>query len=74
MANGEDIFLQLKGFNSTWKELQKEKDFCDATLACDDKQIQVHKVIISSCSSVLRNILKLSSHQTPLIFLRGVYR
>jgi hypothetical protein len=27
------------------------------TLACDDLQIQTHKLIISSCSQLLRNIL-----------------
>ena len=27
-----------------------EIDFCDVTLACEDKQIKDHKLIISSCS------------------------
>ena len=49
-----------------------ETDYCDVTLACEDKQIKTHKLIISSSSPVLRNILK--SHQTPhpLIYLRKV--
>ena len=62
MAGGEQFFLQSNEFVSNiktfWKELEDEKDFCDVTLACGDKQIKTHKVVISSCSPVFRNILK----------------
>merc|ERR1719469_341885 len=57
---------------STWQELQTEKDFCDLTLACEDKQIQTHKIIISSSSPIFRNILKQNSNPHPVIYLRGV--
>ena len=43
------------------------KDFCDVTLACEDKQIKTHKVIISSSSPVLRNILKFNQNPHLLI-------
>lgn len=46
------------------------KKFCDMTLSCDKRQIKTHKLIISFCSSVLRNILKLNQTQHPVI---GVY-
>ena len=52
--------------------LQLENDFCDITLACEDKQINTHKLIISSCSPVLRNILKLNQVANPLIYLGRV--
>lgn len=29
-----------------WQELQSESDICDVTLACEDKQIKTHKIII----------------------------
>lgn len=29
--------------------LRDDKDFFDVTLACDDDQIQAHKVILSAC-------------------------
>ena len=45
-------------------------DFCDVTLACEDKQIKPHKLIISSFSLVLRNILKLNHVPCPLKYLR----
>ena len=57
---------------SVWQELQLERDFCDVTLACAENQIQVHKVIISAISPILRNISKLNSNQNPLIYLKGV--
>ena len=40
------------------RELREEKDFFDVTLACDDSQIQAHKVILSACSSFFRNVLR----------------
>ena len=52
--------------------LQEEKDFCDVTLACKDKQIQTHRLLISSLSSVLRNVLKFHQDPHPLIYLRRV--
>ena len=76
MVNSETFRLCLNEFGSnittTWQELEKEKDFCDVTLACEDTQIETHKLIISSSSPVLKNILKNNSNQHPLIYLRGV--
>ena len=56
----------------SWQELQNETDFCDVILACEDKQIRTHKVIISACSPVLRNILKQNQNPHPMIYLRRV--
>ena len=39
-------------------------DFCDVTLACEDKQIKPHKLIISF-SPVLRNNSKLNQAPHP---------
>jgi len=55
-----------------WQNLQKEKEFCDMTLACEGKVIQTHKVIISAISPILRNILRLNTNKYPCIYLRGV--
>jgi len=49
-----------------------ENDSCDVTLVCEDRQLNTHKVIISSCSPILRNILKINQNQHPLIYLRKV--
>jgi len=55
-----------------FRELREDKDFFDVTLACDDDQIQAHKVIISACSPFFRNILRRNHHQHPLLYLKGV--
>ena len=58
--------------SSAFKELRDDKDFFDITLACDDEQIQAHKVILSACSPFFRNVLRRNPHQHPLLYLKGV--
>ena len=52
--------------------LREEKEFFDVTLACEDNQIEAHKVILSACSPFFKNILKRNPHQHPLLYLKGV--
>ena len=42
------------------------------TIACDDEQIQAHKVILSACSPFFRSVLRRNPHQHPLLYLKGV--
>ena len=59
---------------STFKDLLKEQEFTDVTLACeDDKQIKAHKVILSACSHFFRNIILKNPHPHPLIYLKGLH-
>jgi len=58
--------------SSAFKELREEKDFFDVTLACDDSQMQAHKVILSACSPFFRTILRHNPHPHPLLYLKGV--
>jgi len=58
--------------NSAFKELRDDKDFFDVTLACDDEQIQAHKVILSACSPFFKTILRRNPHQHPLLYLKDV--
>ena len=50
MAAGDNFCLRLDEFENnikkSWMKFQSENDFCDVALACDDKQIQTHKIII----------------------------
>jgi len=55
-----------------FRELRQDKDLFDVTLACDDEQIQAHKVILSACSPFFRNVLRKNPHQHPLLYLKGV--
>ena len=52
----------------SWKEIQYETDFSDVILACEDKQIQTHKIVLSACSPVLKNALK-PKMKTAFLFL-----
>merc|ERR1712179_63577 len=62
-----------KSTSQTFKELLGQLDFADVTLVSDDlEQIQAHKVILSSCSSKLKYILKQSPKKEPIIYMTGV--
>jgi len=61
-----------RNISGALKELREDKDFFDVTLACDDDQIQAHKVILSACSPFFRSILRRNRHDHPLLYLKGV--
>jgi len=76
MATSEKFCLRWNDFETNisvaFRELREEKDFFDVTLACDDSQVQAHKVILSACSPFFRNVLRRNPHQHPLLYLKGV--
>jgi len=76
MGSSEKFCLRWNDFetniSNAFKELRDDKDFFDVTLACDDEQIQAHKVILSACSPFFRNVLRRNPHQHPLLYLKGV--
>jgi len=76
MGASEKFCLRWNDFETNisvaFRELREEKDFFDVTLACDDSQIQAHKVILSACSPFFRNVLRKNPHQHPLLYLKGV--
>jgi len=58
--------------STAFRELREDKDFFDVTLACEDDQIEAHKVILSACSPFFKSVLKRNKHQHPLLYLKGV--
>ena len=57
----------------TLKQVWSDQDFVDVTLATGDgRQLDVHKVLISSASPFFRNVLKNNPHQKPLIYLKDI--
>ena len=59
--------------NGPWSgELREDKDFFDVTLACDEEQVQAHKVILSACSNFFKSLLRRNPHNHPLLYLRGI--
>ena len=53
-----------------------EKEFFDVTIACEDEQLQAHKVILSACSPFFRSVLRRNqpAHQqgSLVLYLKGV--
>ena len=76
MGGTEKFCLRWNDFESNisvaFRELREDKDFFDVTLACDDEQIQAHKVILSACSPFFKQILRRNPHANPLLYLKGV--
>merc|ERR1712086_118784 len=76
MANAEKFCLRWNDFENNisgaFRELREDKDFFDVTLACDDEQLQAHKVILSACSPFFKSILRRNRHEHPLLYLKGV--
>ncbi|XP_023329065.1 protein tramtrack, beta isoform isoform X9 [Eurytemora carolleeae] len=61
-----------RNISSAFRDIREEKEFFDITIACEDEQMQAHKVILSACSPFFRSVLKRNPHQHPLVFLKGV--
>ena len=80
MESDETLYLKWNQFSENLKqsftELKNKSYFFDVTLACEDKEIKAHKLILSACSPFFRRLLLKKSHQQanvhPLIYLRGV--
>jgi len=75
-GGNEHFCLRWNDFESNisraFQDIREEEDFFDVTIACEDEQVQAHKVILSACSPFFKKILKKHPHQHPLLFLKGV--
>ena len=73
---GEKLCLKWNDFpenlQTSFGELRGASDFTDVTLACEDKSIKAHKVILSACSPFFKRLLKTFANPQPLIYTRGV--
>jgi len=59
-------------FNKEFEALRKTGDFFDVTLACEDNQLNAHKIVLSAASDFFKHILKNNKHDHPFIYLTGV--
>ena len=75
MSGGKAVFLKWNDFQeniqSSFRRLRRDADFADVTLACEDGEVDAHKVILSSCSPIFERLLKKNKHH-QLIFMRGL--
>ena len=70
----EDAFcLKWNDFHtsltSSFAELREESDLLDATVVCDGTPMRAHKLVLSACSGVFRQLFRSSS--SALGFAQG---
>ena len=66
----EDFSNNLGSF---YNSLRNSQDFTDVTLACEDgRQVEAHKVILSTSSPFFMDLLQRSQHPHPIIYMRGL--
>ena len=75
----DEISLSSDRFDKSCRDiltrLWDNRDFADVTLATEDgHKISAHKIILTSCSQVFRNLLSTLDHPHPLIYMMGVKR
>ena len=66
--------------SETFCKAWQEKLFLDVTLACGDRTIGAHKLILAACSPLLESLLfnqstttTLHQHQHPLLFFNDIH-
>ena len=54
--------------------MMKSDKLTDVTLVCDDqKQFKAHKIVLSACSTVFKNIIESLPSSSSVIYLRGIH-
>ena len=76
MNTSEKLCLNWNDFkenvSQAFGDLRKDNDFIDVTLACEDGQLEAHKVVLASLSPLFRGIFKKNKHAHPLVYMRGL--
>ena len=61
MNTSEKLCLNWNDFKDNishaFGDLRKDNDFLDVTLACEDGQVEAHKVVLASLSLLFKDIL-----------------
>ena len=66
-----------EGYNDHLRQMlhsmMKFDEFTDVTLVSDDLQeIQAHRVVLSACSPVLKNMLQKRNGGVPVVYMKGI--
>jgi len=59
-------------YNKQFEELRNSEDFFDITLACEDNQVNAHKLVLSAASDFFKDILRKFKHDHALVYLTDV--
>ena len=77
--NSEDFCLNWNDFTknviASFRELRRDQEFSDVTLACGDGQtIEAHRLVLTSGSLVFHDLLRQNHSKAPhpLIYMRGL--
>ena len=61
---------------SSFRELRDEEDLFDVWLKCDDEEIPAHRLVLSSCSGVMKQMLRRRQSSRAgadhVVYMRGV--
>ena len=63
---------ELNVLNGEFQELRTSEELFDVTLACEDKTLEAHKVILSTSSSFFRGVFNKTKNPHPFVYLHGV--
>ena len=77
--DADDLVISWQDFESTSpdiiRNLWKDEDFSDVTLATDDGQVvRAHRVVLCSASSKLKKLLIAHKHDNPIVYLLELIR
>ena len=76
MGPGDKFCLQWNDFekniSQAFKQLREDQDFFDVTIACEDEEVEAHKLVLSACSPFFQTLFKRYKHDHPLLYLKNV--
>jgi len=76
MGQPEQFSLKWGEFEETMsgglRELRAAQQLEDVTLVVEGGELKAHRVVLAACSPFFKRILVSCSHQTPLLYLRGI--
>ena len=77
MSGSDSISLENTEFtgniSKTFQDIRSSREFSDVTLACEDHQIEAHRVVLASGSQFFKRIFtRYGSSPKTLVLMRGV--
>lgn len=57
---------------TVFPKLLSTENFVDVTLACENRQIKCHKVVLSACSTYFERLLIQNPCKHPIIFMKDM--
>ncbi|XP_076654286.1 uncharacterized protein LOC143359861 isoform X2 [Halictus rubicundus] len=72
----KEVYLRWNNYHSnmqnSFPSLLNSEQFVDVTLACEGRSLKCHKIILSSCSDYLAELLRENPCQHPIILIKDL--